>query len=233
MRVALLGRGRLGRSLAILLPRAGIETATWRRGEPLPEADVYWLTVSDPAIPEVAAWVPVDRIALHAAGALDATVLGDRPERGVLHPLMTFPGPEVALPDLRGAGARVEGTPRARAAAEALARALGLVPFAVPGDLVRYHLAATTASAHVTAVLFDAARRMEGAGIPPGDAARLLLPLAIESLRRGAEAGPAALTGPAVRGDEATLARHAERLEGEDRELYALLTRRIRARRWG
>lgn len=233
MRVVILGQGRLGRSLLVLLPRVGIDAVPWRRGEPVPEGEVYWVTVSDPAIPAVAALVPVAGLVLHAAGALGAEVLGDRPERGVLHPLMSFPGPEVGLPALQGAGARVEGTPRALAVATELARALGLVPFELRGDLVRYHLAATVASSHVAAVLLDAARHMEGAGVPREEAARLLLPLALESLRRAAEGGTAALTGPAVRGDEVTIMAHSSRLDGEDRTAYELLTRRVRAQRWG
>lgn len=231
MHVLVLGPGRLGRSLAVLLPRAGHRVTLWRRGDPIPAADVAWVTVGDAAIGAVAALLPPALPALHAAGALGPEALGERPERGVLHPLMTFPGPEHGVPDLTGAGARVEGTPAALAVARALAADLGMVPFTLTGDRVLYHAAATTASAHVASVLLDAARWLARAGVAEADAAALLLPLATESLRRAARHGPAALTGPAARGDAATVAAHAERLGDPDRDVYlALAARILRAR---
>lgn len=223
MRVGLLGQGRLGRSMAVLLPAAGLEVRCWRRAEPLPEADVYWICVRDGAIAEVAAQVPREATVLHASGALGPEVLADHPHHGVLHPLMTFPGPEVGLPDLHGAGASVAGP--ARAEAEAIARALGMDPFEVHGDLRRYHAAASLASGHLAAAFLDAAAVLRAAGVE--DPGPRLLPLALESLRRAAEAGGAAITGPAARGDAATVAGHEAVLEGEVAALYRLLGRRI------
>lgn len=232
--VALMGMGRLGRSMAALLPRVGVRALPWSRGQPVPEADVHWLTVRDAAIPEVAALLPPDAVALHASGALGPEALGERAERGVLHPLMTFPGPEVALPDLRGVGARVEGTPRATAAARALALALGMRPFALTGDARLYHAAACVASGHLAALFCEAAEVLARAGLPEPDARALLLPLALESVRRAADAGPGAITGPAARGDVATEDGHRAVLTPEERPSYeagAALVRRLRRER--
>lgn len=228
MRVALLGMGRLGRSLAVLLPRAGVDVCVWSRGAPIPEADVYWLTVRDTAIAEVAALLPKDAVALHASGAAGPEALGPRAERGVLHPLMTFPGPEVGLPDLAGVGARVDGTPAAVAAGRAIALALGLVPFSLPGDPRLYHAAAALVSGHAAALLASAAGLLGRAGVPEAEARALLLPLAVESLRRVAEAGPAAITGPAARGDDATEEAHRAVLLPEERAFYEALAATIR-----
>ena len=127
MRVVILGMGRLGGSIAPLLRAVGVEVTAWSRGEPVPAgADAYWITTRDAAVPEVARLLPADAIALHAAGAHGPELLGDRAERGVLHPLMTFPGPALGVPDLRGVGARVDGTPNAVAAATVLAERLGM-----------------------------------------------------------------------------------------------------------
>lgn len=236
MHVALLGAGRLGRSLAELLPAAGVPATLWRRGEALPAADVYWLTVRDAGLAEVAAQVPRDRVALHASGALPAAVLG-HPLGGVLHPLMTFPGPEVGLPALVGVGARVEGGPEALAAARWLAERLGMV--AVEGvDPAHWHAAACLVSGHLAALLLDAADVLAGGvdDAPRGSdstrehSAGLLLPLALESLRRAAERGPAAITGPAARGDEATVALHRA-VVGDALPAYDALDARIRALR--
>lgn len=228
MRVAILGVGRLGGSLVPFLRAAGVDVAAWSRGAPLPAAEVYWITTRDEAVPEVAARLPPEAVALHAAGAHGPELLGERAERGVLHPLMTFPGPSVALPDLRGVGARVDGTPRAVAAATDLAVRLGMVPFRVSGGTAAYHAAACLASGHLGALFLDAARILARAGVPTDKAPGLLLPLAAETLRRVADAGAVALTGPAARNDRGTEQRHAEVLTPEEAALYAALAARIR-----
>lgn len=228
MHVALIGAGRLGRSLAILLPAAGVRTTLVRRGEPLPDADVYWLCVRDSGLAQAAATLPRDRVVLHAAGALAADVLA-HPLGGVLHPLMTFPGPELGLPDLAGVGARVDGPEEARVPARAIAAALGMVPVE-DVDPVAWHAAASMVSGHLAALFLDAAAVLDRArpgGQPP--AAQLLLPLARESLARAAMHGALAITGPAARGDDVTVALHLQRLEAEA-DVYRALDRRIRER---
>lgn len=229
MRVALLGLGRLGRTMAILLPAAGIDVVGWRRGEPLPEADVYWLTLRDDALGQVDSALPSHLVVLHASGALGPEVLATHAERGVLHPLMTFPGPEIGLPPLAGAGANIAGTPRACADAGQIATALGLVPFEITGDRRLYHAAACLASGHAAALFLEAAAVLARAGVPASEAPGLLLPLALESLRRAAAAGPAAITGPAARGDQHTIDAHRAALVGVERVVYDAGTALIHA----
>ena len=229
MRVVLIGAGRLGRSLVQLLGAAGVDVVLCHREDALPrerDGDVYWLTVQDAGLALTAAGLPRGRVVLHSSGVNSASVL-DHPLGGVLHPMMTFPGPELGLPDLRGVGARVEGPPEARAAAVSLSRALGMVPVTCD-DPVAWHLAASMVSGHLAVLFLDAASLLTDAGVQ--DAAALLLPLARESLNRAAVAGDDAITGPAVRGDDATILKHVERLGDED-TVYRALDARIRARR--
>lgn len=233
MRVAILGVGRLGGSLVPLLRAAGVDVAPWSRGEPIPAADVHWITTKDDAVATVAALLPADAVVLHAAGTHGPELCGERSERGVLHPLMTFPGAAIALPDLRGVGARVDGTPGAVSFATELAERLGMRPFHVPGDPTAYHAAACLASGHLGALFLDAARVLARAGVPFEDAPALLLPLASETLRRVSASGPVALTGPAARDDRPTEERHARVLGPEERAIYAALADRIRALRTG
>lgn len=220
MRVAILGRGRLGRSLLQLLPDLGIETVGWSRPAPLPDADVYWICVPDRFIPEVAALLPKERIALHSAGSLGTEALLPVLHRAVLHPLMTFPGPEKGLPNLSGVPATLIGEGPAREVAERLGQALGLRLLAIQGDRRRYHAAATIASSHVAAVFLSAAKLLEPLGLSAADARDALLPLATESLQR-ARAGAGALTGPTVRGDQQTESAHLNALSGEEAARYA------------
>ncbi|MFN7142872.1 MAG: DUF2520 domain-containing protein [Myxococcota bacterium] len=232
MRVAILGVGRLGGTLVPLLRDAGVEVFPWTRGMPIPAgANAYWITTRDTAVFEVASFLSPDAVALHAAGAHGPELLGERADRGVLHPLMTFPGPAVGVPDLRGVGARVDGTPRAVEVATEIALRLGMRPFRVPGDTRAYHAAACLASGHLAALFLDAAGVLERAGVPRDEAASLLLPLAEESLRRVAASGPVALTGPAARDDRATERRHHEVLGAGEYTIYAALAARIRSLR--
>ena len=235
LHVAVVGAGRLGRSLAVLLPARGVRVTLVGRDDGIPEAaDALWLCVRDADLgPLAAALAPWEsaratpRPVLHASGALGADTLTPLPCRGVLHPLMTFPGPEIGLPDLTGAGARVEGDPLAIVMAHALAVALGMS--VVEGvDATRWHAAACLASGHLAAAFLAATEVLEGAGLDAESARAVLGPLARESLRGAIETGPAALTGPAVRGDVTTEARHRAVLADEDRAVYDVLAGRIR-----
>ena len=209
MRVALLGMGRLGRSMATLLSRAGHEVRPWKRGEPLPEADVAWLTVSDRAIAEVAAQVPPGPVVLHASGATDLQPLAQHDHHGSLHPLQSFPGPEVSIPPVAGVPAAIAGTPHALDVARRLALDIGFEPFEVPGDRRLYHAAAVMAGNFATTLLDAASQVLSEAGVPPEQAPRLLAPLALASIHQAAERGCAqALTGPYPRGDRDVVAAH-------------------------
>ncbi|MEQ1505080.1 MAG: DUF2520 domain-containing protein [Myxococcota bacterium] len=209
MRIAIVGRGRLGRTLAPLLSAAGHAVALRAHGDPSPlEVDAVLLTVPDAAVAEVARGIPAELPVLHTSGALGLDPLAGHPHAGSLHPLMTFPGPEIAVPDLAGVPAAVAGDPRARAIAEALARDLGLEPFEVPGDRRLYHAAAVMAGNFATVLLAEAAEVLAAAGVDRDRAVGLLAPLALQSIRNAVHGPADALTGPIARGDTRTLDAH-------------------------
>ena len=227
MRVGIVGPGRLGRSLALLLERAGHRVEVAGRGGD-PQADVVLLTVPDGEIATAAARITRAPVLLHCSGATGVEVLRPHRPAGSLHPLMTFPGPEISLPDLAGVPAAVAGDPEAVRVGTDLARSLGLRPFEVSGDRRMYHAAAVMAGNFATVLLAEASRVLAAAGVDPAEAPALLAPLALESLRNAAADPAAALTGPVARGDEAVLQGHREAL-GEAgltdiRSLYDLLT---------
>lgn len=233
MDLTFIGPGRLGRSLATLLASAGHTVRLVGRGEPLPACEVALLTVPDAAIPEVAAGLPPCGVVLHCSGAAEVDVLRPHRPAGSLHPLMTFPGPEVGIPDLRGVPAAVAGDPEAVAVARALAEDLGLAPFHVPGDRRLYHAAAVMAGNFATVLLAEASQVLVQAGVSPEQASRALAPLALASLQNAAPDPAAALTGPAARGDTVTIEKHRQALEAhgltEALALYDHLTERARA----
>lgn len=233
MRLTILGAGRLGRSMAVLLANApGVRVQLCARGEQPDHPDVLWLTVSDRDVAAVARAQAPGPVVLHASGSLGLDVLEPHERVGSLHPLMTFPGPEQGLPTLTGVPAAVVGHRDAVAAAHTLCDALGLSPFAVPGDRRLYHCAAVMAGNYTTVLLAEAARVLEAAGIDPREAPSLLVPLARASLEAAASDPVGALTGPAARGDEAVLTAHQQALAEagleEQAALYRALLQRTR-----
>jgi len=213
--LVIVGPGRLGRSMAAALQQQGHRVRLVGRGQAIPTAPLTWLTVPDSTLAEVAATVPPGGVLLHASGACEVEVLRPYRPAGSLHPLMTFPGPELATPQLEGLPAAVAGDPAARAAALCLGRALGFAVFEVPGDRRLYHASAVMAGNFATVLLGAAAELLAAAGVDPAQAPALLLPLARASLENAAAVGPArALTGPLARGDEAVVAAHRAAIHG-------------------
>ncbi|NOY27990.1 MAG: DUF2520 domain-containing protein [Oligoflexia bacterium] len=210
--IVIVGPGRLGRTVSLALEARGHKVTLLGRGERIPTAPLTWLTVPDRSIAQASAAVPrmpEGGVVLHASGACDLDVLRPHIHRGSLHPLMTFPGPELASPDFDGLPAALDGDPLARQMAGQLAEALGWRAFGVNGDRRLYHASAVMAGNFSTVLLAAAADLLEAAGVPAQDAPALLLPLARASLENAAAVGPArALTGPVARGDEDIIRAH-------------------------
>jgi predicted short-subunit dehydrogenase-like oxidoreductase (DUF2520 family) len=215
LNVVVVGPGRLGRSAAALLASGSHRVRLVGRGDRIPSAPITWLTVPDRAIADAAALVPPGGVLLHASGATDLEVLRPRRPVGSLHPLMSFPGPDVGMPRPEdGIPAALAGDPKALTAGRLLASALGFSPFEVPGDRRLYHASAVLAGNFATALLADAARILAAAGVPEEQAPALLAPLALASIRNAAAAGPAtALTGPVSRGDDGVIDGHLSALD--------------------
>jgi predicted short-subunit dehydrogenase-like oxidoreductase (DUF2520 family) len=204
-RIAVVGAGRLGTALAAGLRAAGLTVdGPLARGADGAGRDVVLLCVPDAEIAAAARAVAPGTLVGHCSGATGLDVL-DGHEAFSLHPLMTVPAgapPGV----LGGAGCAVDGaTPRALAAAEALAAALGMRATRVrDADRAAYHAAASIASNFLVALEGAAERLAATAGVERA----LLVPLVRASVENWAALGAAqALTGPIVRGDEQTVAR--------------------------
>ena len=231
MHVAIIGRGRLGRSLARLLAQAH-EVELLGRDE-VTCAPIALLTVPDSAIVEAGARLRLGTVVLHCSGTTPFEVLRPHRPAGSFHPLMTFPGPEVGIPALDGVPAAISGDPEALDVARELALCLGMEPLEVPGDRRLYHAAAVMAGNFATVLLAEASRALVAAGVDPDRAPGILAPLALQSIKNAGEYGPAAtLTGPVARNDDATLDGHRDALVSaglsELLPLYDLLLQRAR-----
>lgn len=226
-RCSVVGRGRLGAALTRALREAGFPVSgPHARGYDGHADDLVLLAVPDAAIADAAAAIERREdgpLVGHCSGATTLAALGPH-QRFSLHPLMTVTGAESVL---AGAPCAVAGgSPRALAAAEALATALGMRSVRVADeDRAAYHAAASIAANYLHTVEDLATRLAATAGVD-----RALLGPLVRAAVDGWQADGAAraLTGPVARGDDATVARQraavAERLAPADLELFDLLT---------
>ena len=97
-----------------------------------------------------------------------------------------------------------------------------------PEEKTRYH-AATVASSNLFCALAAMAENwMENCGFDAQAAHEMLVPLMLGNMEHIAKDGVVnALTGPVERGDAGTVARHLLALQGDDREIYRLLSLRL------
>jgi predicted short-subunit dehydrogenase-like oxidoreductase (DUF2520 family) len=220
--IRLVGPGRAGRSLAAALVDAGCDVrGVLGRGDDIGGAaagvDALVLAVPDAAVAQVAAAVTPDpsTAVLHLSGALGLGVLDPHPRRGAVHPLAPLPSPEVGRVRLRsGITFAVAGDPVACQLATVLG---GRVVVVADDDRAGYHAAACIASNHLVALMGQVERVAQSVGLDL-DA---YLPLASAALADAGDLGPAAaLTGPAARGDDATIERHRRALPPDELEAY-------------
>jgi predicted short-subunit dehydrogenase-like oxidoreductase (DUF2520 family) len=221
-RTAIVGAGRLGTALGASLRAAGLDVdGPLARGErPSAEATLVLLAVPDGAIAEAAAAVDRGPLVGHCSGAttLEPLLAAGHHRACSLHPLMTVPAGAPSSFD--GAGAAVAGTDaEALAAMTALAGHLGMRPVTVEdADRAAYHAAASMASNFLVTIESAAERVAATAGVGRD----LLVPLVRAAVDNWAALGPAALTGPIARGDEATVARHRQALRERTPDLIGL-----------
>lgn len=245
-RVFIVGAGRAGRSLAQAWREHGIPVVgVRRRGAPwrgLRDATVVVVAVRDSQLPaalQEIATAPLrpGAVVLHTSGALDPAAALGRLRRlghpaGTLHPIVPLARPARAAARLAGAWIGVEGDAPAVRVARSLAAALGARCLRIPaGERVRYHAAAVMA-ANFTVVLAAVARRLLAeAGVPAAQARGAVFALLRATVANLAETDAArALTGPAVRGDTSTIARHVAALASDRAvaDAYRAMTRLAR-----
>jgi predicted short-subunit dehydrogenase-like oxidoreductase (DUF2520 family) len=202
-------------------------------------ADVILLLTPDDVLAEVARQLAKlagqqcrGKIVLHGSGALDNSVLRALARCGAatgsIHPMQTFTNN--SQPNLQGVIFAIEGHPRARRAAAAIARSLGGIPVPIAGrGKPAYHAAGTLVAGHALALTEAAAQLLIKLGFNRAHAVQTLLPLMRQMLDNFEKHGPrAAWTGPASRGDYATVATHRRALRRFPREFgdsYATLAR--------
>ena len=186
-------------------------------------ASVFLITTSDSAIAEVARKLAPQRkgndgwrgkVVLHTCGSLPSAILDPLKLRGAaigsLHPYQTVPSPQAGVRNLRGCFWALEGDSRALRVARSWIKLLGGVAFSIrPDRKTLYHLSAFIVCPTVVTLMAQAASLLKHAGVPERISRPMLHQFVAETARNFEDlGGRPALTGPAVRGDWATIRRH-------------------------
>ena len=220
--IRIIGPGRAGTSLAAALAAQGWDVVGFlgRHDDPSDAADgvdiLVIATPDDVIAPTAAAVTPrAGTTVLHLSGSLGLDALAPHPRRAALHPLVPLPNAAVGATRLAsGVTFAVSGDPVARLLALSLG---GRVVEVADADRAAYHAAACIAANHVVALLGQVERVAASAGLD----LEAFLPLTRAAVDDVAALGPRqALTGPAVRGDWATLSRHLDALPARERAGY-------------
>jgi predicted short-subunit dehydrogenase-like oxidoreductase (DUF2520 family) len=227
MKLGIIGSGRAAWAFSSTWKRIGWPlTGIATRGAPrrtidelARDSELILIAVSDRAIEEVAATIPeTNAIIFHPSGALPALRGGFS-----LHPLKSLP-PVGEPSDLADTLLVFEGAHRE--VAEQIATAAGARFAEIPADAkTRYHAGAVFGSNYVAALL-DIAEELIGIDGAREDIAALARS-AIDNW--AAHTDVRRFTGPASRGDDAVMQRHADALRDspELAEIYRLLAARI------
>jgi len=197
---------------------------------------IVLLCVPDSLLLNVAASWANTRAAgfVHFSGALGVAAMSARVASlkvAALHPLLSVSSEDMETSEARGVTFGLSGEGLARQAALQLADWFGGKIVEVDEDSrAAWHLAATIASNGVYALLSVATQVAAANGITGFDIERGLASLAAQSASAAAKHGAvAAATGPIVRGDAPTVAKHLEVLQGEPdpTALYIELSRAL------
>lgn len=232
--------GRSADHVAEALAAAGGGEAAQGYAALAARCDLIVIAVSDDAlatvVADLAAAGPMARapLVVHVSGQKGDAILAPLRAAGALsaaiHPAMTFTGQ--AREEVR----RMIGAPFAVTAESeaALVRACALVERlggkAVPvaeADRTLYHAALCHAANHLVTLIAQANRMLEAAGAD--DPHGLLAPLVRAALDNSLSSGFAALSGPLLRGDEATIEGHIVALESRAPDMLPTYSAMARA----
>ena len=221
MDIVIVGAGRAGTSFDTALRRAGHRVRLVHHDEAptVTDADLVLLCVPDDSVAEVAASINVrdDVVVAHCAGSRTLDELSTHVRVASIHPLAVLSTTELGAQRLAGATYCVAGDPLA----DDVVTSLG-------GRIIRlrddqrtvYHAAAVVASNHLVALMAQVQHLSESIGLELDD----FVGLAQQSLDDVRAVGPeAALTGPASRGDLATIDAHLAAIDEADRSAYVAM----------
>lgn len=205
MQIHIIGQGRLGLSLETILTHRSIPHTIHDRSFPSRLNGLVYICVPEVAIADVTKNIEYhsDVCVLHASGSIGLEVFPIQEANiGCLHPIQSFPGPQVHIPESIPATLQYGTHISDGAQTDILTftKWLGFTVYPFLGNRLAYHTAAVL-SGNFTTILFSLAKEvLKREGYSDEMAANLLYPLASQSLSNSTHGSlKEVLTGPIAR----------------------------------
>lgn len=174
-----------------------------------------------------------NKIVCHFSGALSSDVFTDSQSTGAsvcsIHPMLAFSDKLTSYRIPANTFFAVEGDETAVSAIKSLFETLGNTVCRIDKSKKSlYHTAASVLSNELVALLDMGYSVLEQCGFSRDDAVKATQNLVLGNVNSVLENGCVnALTGPVERNDLQTVKKHVDSLQGEDRQIYILLAKRI------
>lgn len=174
-----------------------------------------------------------NKIVCHFSGALSSDVFTDSQSTGAsvcsIHPMLAFSDKLTSYRIPANTFFALEGDETAVSALKSLFENLGNIVCRIDKSKKSlYHTAASVLSNELVAVLDMGYSLLEECGFSRDEAVNATQNLVLGNVKSVLENGCVnALTGPVERNDLQTVKKHVESLQGEDRQIYILLAKRL------
>ena len=174
-----------------------------------------------------------NKIVCHFSGALSSDVFTDSQSTGAgvcsIHPMLAFSDKLTSYRIPANTFFALEGDETAVSALKSLFESLGNIVCRIDKSKKSlYHTAASVLSNELVAVLDMGYSLLEECGFSRNKAVKATQNLVLGNVNSVLENGCVnALTGPVERNDLQTVKKHVESLNGEDRQIYILLAKRL------
>lgn len=190
----------------------------------LEEADVYILAISDDAIADVSSKLKKENFVVHTSGSVSMDTLQHQGKKGIFYPLQSFSKDKAVNFDVIPFCLEAD-TEEDLQKLEFLAKAIGKKHYRITSEQrSKLHVAAVFVNNfvnHMYKIGNDLCNTYE---VP----FEVLLPLIEETSAKIASLSPQeAQTGPAIRNDKQTIARHLASLNEQQQEVYKIITKSI------
>lgn len=200
-------------------------------------SDTLFVTTPDDAIGDV--WDCIDKellgekIICHFSGSLSSDVFKDAEGSGIfsgsVHPMYAFSDKFLSYKQLNNVVFSVEGHPVFLEKINSLFSVCGNPVCTLEKEnKVKYHAAASLVSNHMLGLLDACTTLLEEIGYERENAYKVFTPLVKNNVISALDSSvEKALTGPIERGDENTILKHLNCLEGYSKEVYELLGKNV------
>lgn len=174
-----------------------------------------------------------NKIVCHFSGALSSDVFTDSQSTGAgvcsVHPMLAFSDKLTSYRIPANTFFAIEGEETAVSAVKSLFESLGNTACRIDKSKKSlYHTAASVLSNEIVALLDMGYSLLEQCGFSRDDAVGATKNLVSGNVKSVLENGCVnALTGPVERNDLQTVKKHVDSLQGEDRQIYTLLAKRL------